>query len=240
MKALPKRKGNLVLIGVSFHVINCLNESPYDKEGKSVAALQFFKGEAASMKAPPKRKGNAVCSAWHSGKPKASMKALPKRKGNGGGLNPQRIRIFASMKALPKRKGNYPSCPTSCSRCSRLNESPSKKEGKFNRSALNDQVVLTSMKALPKRKGNVFVTVDIERLAIASMKVPTRRQRNSCGTPPVRTRHGLNESPPKKEGKYVWRWTARQCSIASMKVYISSCRTRSLSVILGHHNSLSY
>ena len=58
MKALPKRKGNLVLIGVSFHVINCLNESPYDKEGKSVAALQFFKGEAASMKALPKRKGN--------------------------------------------------------------------------------------------------------------------------------------------------------------------------------------
>ncbi|PLA61824.1 hypothetical protein CYK05_07745 [Rothia mucilaginosa] len=60
MKALPKRKGNLVLIGVSFHVINCLNESPYDKEGKSVAALQFFKGEAASMKAPPKRKGKSV------------------------------------------------------------------------------------------------------------------------------------------------------------------------------------
>ena len=193
------------------------------------------------MKAPPTRKGNPQLRLQVLRQLRvASMKALPKRKGNGGGLNPQRIRIFASMKALPKRKGNYPSCPTSCSRCSRLNESPSKKEGKFNRSALNDQVVLTSMKALPKRKGNVFVTVDIERLAIASMKVPTRRQRNSCGTPPVRTRHGLNESPPKKEGKYVWRWTARQCSIASMKVYISSCRTSSLSVILGHHNSLSY
>ncbi len=73
----------------------------------------------------------------------------------------------------------------------RLNESPSKKEGKFNRSALNDQVVLTSMKALPKRKGNVFVTVDIERLAIASMKVPTRRQRNSCGTP--RSERGITQ-----------------------------------------------
>ena len=60
MKAPLKRKGNPPATSASHAAHRSLNESPYDKEGKSVAALQFFKGEAASMKAPPKRKGNVI------------------------------------------------------------------------------------------------------------------------------------------------------------------------------------
>ena len=59
MKAPLKRKGNPPATSASHAAHRSLNESPSEKEGKSVAALQFFKGEAASMKAPPNRKGNS-------------------------------------------------------------------------------------------------------------------------------------------------------------------------------------
>ena len=59
MKALPKRKGNFprILLGVSFHIR--LNESPSEKEGKSVRPSASACPPFASMKALPKRKGNA-------------------------------------------------------------------------------------------------------------------------------------------------------------------------------------
>ena len=58
MKALPKRKGNLV---------------------NTVARVQPV---AASMKVPPKRKGNPAGERGNRAKHNPSMKVPPKRKGN--------------------------------------------------------------------------------------------------------------------------------------------------------------
>ena len=58
------------------------------------------------------------------------------------------------MKALPKRKGNFLSVIINPF-LRRLNESPSQKEGKFQRHKRESHAKpLASMKALPKRKGN--------------------------------------------------------------------------------------
>ena len=46
--------------------------------------------------------------------------------------------------------------------CSRLNESPSPKEGKLIIFLLVDDFILASMKALPKREGNVPVNFRME------------------------------------------------------------------------------
>ena len=62
---------------------------------------------------------------------RASMKALPKRKGNDVRDQSAPVPLSASMKALPKRKGNLPASRRSVRQSSRLNESPSKKEGKY-------------------------------------------------------------------------------------------------------------
>ena len=62
----------------------------------------------------------------------ASMKALPKRKGNAPALVSCVWTATASMKALPKRKGNA-GAGFSHQIWRRLNESPSKKEGKCRR-----------------------------------------------------------------------------------------------------------
>ena len=61
----------------------------------------------------------------------ASMKALPKRKGNILSHLSLGLMDGASMKALPKRKGNItPWCIGEFG--GGLNESPSKKEGKYH------------------------------------------------------------------------------------------------------------
>ena len=82
-----------------------LNESPSEKEGKSVLPRQRREPGRASMKVPPKRKGNAV------------------RAGR------RLVYIGASMKVPPKRKGNA-GCAENQSAAQSLNESPSEKEGK--------------------------------------------------------------------------------------------------------------
>ena len=82
MKALPKRKGNLIDYGAE--------------------AVR----ERASMKALPKRKGNTRQNVQKLQADGASMKALPKRKGNVEVRECKKRNTPASMKALPKRKGN--------------------------------------------------------------------------------------------------------------------------------------
>ena len=60
------------------------------------------------------------------------MKALPKRKGNIGGWHNRAHPCPASMKALPKRKGNAQENGGHGFAIVGLNESPSKKEGKYS------------------------------------------------------------------------------------------------------------
>ena len=58
MKALPKRKGNCnLLLQPALQTVR-LNESPSQKEGKSVFIRYECYVSSASMKALPKRKGN--------------------------------------------------------------------------------------------------------------------------------------------------------------------------------------
>ena len=60
MKVPPKRKGNLLAIGVPALPFMFLNESPSEKEGKfDKAALGCGAAVVSSMKVPPKRKGNS-------------------------------------------------------------------------------------------------------------------------------------------------------------------------------------
>ena len=86
-----------------------LNESPSKKEGK----FQPLRTEI------PRRQEEA------------SMKAPPRRKGNLDFLSGRCFSIDASMKAPPRRKGNSAPSTTSRPANPRLNESPSKKEGKL-------------------------------------------------------------------------------------------------------------
>ena len=57
MKALPRRKGNILLLPQGNSVRN-LNESPSEKEGKSTTLTWTTRSCLPSMKVPPKRKGN--------------------------------------------------------------------------------------------------------------------------------------------------------------------------------------
>ena len=59
-----------------------------------------------------------------------------------------------SMKVPPKRKGNSSWHGQKLLRTASLNESPSEKEGKSQRSPLTATVCRPSMKVPPKRKGN--------------------------------------------------------------------------------------
>ena len=88
----------------------------------------------------------------------------------------------ASMKALPKRKGNS-ACATAFSWVQlSLNESPSKKEGKF--------------------AGARFVLAQLHRLNESPSKKEGKFKTDSFGMDSV---SGLNESPSKKEGKLATR-----------------------------------
>ena len=58
MKALPKRKGNLMELISPSESLLTLNESPSKKEGKLPPLTPFVFFLLPSMKALPKRKGN--------------------------------------------------------------------------------------------------------------------------------------------------------------------------------------
>ncbi len=108
MKAPPKRKGNLRWLVRACSANLTLNESPSEKEGKYQCSSALQHGAAPSMKVPPKRKGNSRAgSAISRG-------------------------TFPSMKVPPKRKGNFV-CRMVTRSTSTLNESPSEKEGKYQR-----------------------------------------------------------------------------------------------------------
>ena len=59
MKVPPKRKGNASSTTLTKNTNVSLNESPSEKEGKSVNQASPPKLKIASMKVPPKRKGNS-------------------------------------------------------------------------------------------------------------------------------------------------------------------------------------
>ena len=111
------------------------------------------------------------------------MKVPPKRKGNWGLDVFAALFSHASMKVPPKRKGNAHRRPTGGSARSRLNESPSEKEGKCQAlSSSSRRFRFASMKVPPKRKGNADSTESYGSL-----------------------KERLNESPSEKEGKLVRR-----------------------------------
>ncbi len=61
----------------------------------------------------------------------ASMKALPKRKGNVGVLIGVLILYLCLNESPSKKEGKFELSHTAANHILRLNESPSKKEGKF-------------------------------------------------------------------------------------------------------------
>ena len=84
-----------------------LNESPSEKEGKSLQIYVHALRQPPSMKVPPKRKGNQKTGRDHIVQlVRPSMKVPPKRKG----------KLLNALKADRDAKT--------------LNESPSEKEGK--------------------------------------------------------------------------------------------------------------
>ena len=108
------------------------------------------------------------------------------------------------MKALPNRKGNTHSSIAAPTVPVRLNESPSKEEGKSSpRRVVRLSQRIASMKALPNRKGNADPEDLSNPTAEASMKVPPKRKGNvgvGVGVLGVLSMT-LNESPSEKEGK---------------------------------------
>ena len=105
MKALPKRKGNLNGSGLVESVRHGLNESPSEKEGKSLEAHTTSCSQLASMKALPKRKGNVAPPPPPH--PEDCLNESPSEK-----------------------EGKCGSTSLSLTGRNRLNESPSEKEGK--------------------------------------------------------------------------------------------------------------
>ena len=136
MKALPKRKGNRGT--PRYHSRRSergLNESPSEKEGKSINNALNAIPHGSLNESPSEKEG----------------KFSPRESGLGC--------LGASMKALPKRKGNRCASSRASSRLARLNESPSEKEGKSQTPTLDHPRPQASMKALPKRKGNKSHTI---------------------------------------------------------------------------------
>ena len=116
------------------------------------------------------------------------MKVPPKRKGNWGLDVFAALFSHASMKVPPKRKGNAHRRPTGGSARSRLNESPSEKEGKCQAlSSSSRRFRFASMKVPPKRKGNQRIASgDFVYVVLASMKVPPKRKGNATMDKPKR------------------------------------------------------
>ena len=105
------------------------------------------------------------------------MKVPPKRKGNMVSGSRPHTRIFASMKVPPKRKGNV-QLYYGARKLSRLNESPSEKEGK-SRASLSRVLISPCLNESPSEKeGKCLLNLLMNALS--------RR---------------LNESPSEKEGK---------------------------------------
>mgnify|MGYP007087968592 CR=1 FL=1 len=65
-------------------LIDGLNESPSEKEGKSPYDSRIVEAKIASMKVPPRRKGNDASWSASLSDGSASMKVPPQRKGNTG------------------------------------------------------------------------------------------------------------------------------------------------------------
>ena len=136
----------------------------------------------ASMKVPTRRWGNIKTHSRGLNARSASMKVPTRRWGN---TNPGwRLPIYrapASMKVPTRRWGNlrvnrrHRGCPRQC-----LNESPHPKVGKC---ILNQetQKVTTSLNESPHPKVGKSKVVDsgTSLVAVASMKVPTRRWGNA-------------------------------------------------------------
>ena len=85
----------------------------------------------------------------------------------------------------------------------RLNESPSKKEGKSSASRHRLSSFHASMKAPPRRKGNTETPMQPPDILKASMKAPPRRKGNHSEATRAVLISSLNESPSKKEGKWL-------------------------------------
>ena len=153
------------------------------------------------MKAPPKRKGNPARAFQSSSRISASMKAPPKRKGNH--QPPAAGEPTTRLNESPSEKeGKFANHNHARLVAVRLNESPSEKEGKLCRFRCLPSTQCASMKAPPKRKGNWMANAQFANRRGASMKAPPKRKGNpgrwsSTATSPAR----LNESPSEKEGK---------------------------------------
>ena len=130
------------------------------------------------------------------------------------------------MKVPPKRKGNSAPRPIRLFVLSRLNESPSEKEGKCNDRQTQAVVIGdASMKVPPKRKGNRYLPRVQARIMaglnespsekegkcghqhgcllppVASMKVPPKRKGNMKPTAPQKSPHRASmKVPPKRKG----------------------------------------
>mgnify|MGYP002871733494 CR=1 FL=1 len=71
MKALPKRKGNLVENRVTVGQIGGASmKAPPHRKGNRLHSLQADRGDFASMKALPKRKGNLIPDILPRGSPR--------------------------------------------------------------------------------------------------------------------------------------------------------------------------
>ena len=105
MKVPPKRKGNSIPPMAELQSY-ALNESPSEKEGKSITTTRKRFTTSPSMKVPPKRKGNS---------PEPPSQKAP-----------------AALNESPSEKEGKCRVLPCCGACLRsLNESPSEKEGKF-------------------------------------------------------------------------------------------------------------
>ena len=84
-----------------------LNESPSEKEGKTLQLAQEADAQHGLNESPSEKEGkHDGVEGVHGIAVAASMKALPKRKGNSFLSSAELLILRASMKALPKRKGN--------------------------------------------------------------------------------------------------------------------------------------
>ena len=155
MKVPPKRKGNLNVSIGTVNLSDSLNESPSQKEGKSLSVASVLIYGISLNESPSQKEGKSEMKRSKNNPCSASMKVPPKRKGNLSSASRAHPSSWASMKVPPKRKGNLwkPAFELTLDRG--LNESPSQKEGKWLPGFPSPFfLTLASMKVPPKRKGN--------------------------------------------------------------------------------------